>query len=124
MTSKFKPLTPPPPSPVELVAAVRRADPATPPARVNTALRNGPTTLNLRLRMSSVEAISAAAESRGLTLKQVVTLALRDAGVTVAPEDLEDRSTKRRSPRQRARPRLDFTDRRFIHSRGVSRAWT
>jgi hypothetical protein len=49
--------------------------------------------------MSSVEAIAEAAETKGLTLKQVVTLALRDAGITMAAEDLEDRSTKRRSRR-------------------------
>lgn len=100
MAMKFKPLTPAMPSPQELVAAVRRAEPTVPPARVETDLRNdAPTTLNLRLRIRSVEAIAAAAEARGLTMKQVVTLALRDAGVEVAPEDLEDRSTRRRSRR-------------------------
>jgi hypothetical protein len=100
VVTKFKPLTPPPPSPQDLVAAVRRADPAVPPARVDTSVRNDvSTTLNLRMRMSSVEAIAQAAEAKGLTLKQVVTLALRDAGITIAAEDLEDRSTKRRGRR-------------------------
>jgi len=100
VATKFKPLTPALPSPEDLVAAVRRADPTVPPARVETDLRNdSPTTLNLRLRLRSVEAIAAVAEARGLTLKQVVTLALRDAGVDVAAEDLEDRSTRRRGRR-------------------------
>ena len=98
--TKFKPLPPPAPDPANLVELVRRADPTAPPARVEPTVRNDePTTLNLRLRMSSVEAIGAVAEERGMTMKQVVTLALRDAGVAVAPEDLEDRSTKRRGRR-------------------------
>lgn len=111
----FKPLAPVV-NPSELVDAVRRADPTAPPARVAKALRNDdpttlppsvetaprsdpPATLNLRLRTSSIEAIAAMAEKRGVTLKQVVTLALRDAGVTLAAEDLVDRSTKRRGSR-------------------------
>jgi hypothetical protein len=100
--TQFKPLPKPSqaPDPANLVEMVRRADPTVPPARVDTAARNDePTTLNLRLRMSSVEAIAATAEARGMTMKQVVTMALREAGVAVAEADLEDRSTKRRGRR-------------------------
>jgi hypothetical protein len=113
--NSFKPLQPVV-TPSELVDAVRRAEPSTPPARLEQALRGDdptatpnavgaaprtdlPATLNLRLRTSSIEAIAAMAELRGVTLKQVVTLALREAGVTIAAEDLVDRSTKRRGSR-------------------------
>jgi len=83
--------------PAEVVRAARQVDPTTPPARVTPTPREDvPTTLNLRLRLSSVEAISAKAEQRGITLKLLVTTALRDAGVKLAPEDLVDRSTRRR----------------------------
>jgi hypothetical protein len=54
------------------------------------------TTLNLRVRMSTIDAIMAAAKERGLTMKQVVSHALRDAGVGVAEADLEDRTPRRK----------------------------
>ena len=103
MAIKFKPVASPVPSPAELVRAVREAEPSTPPARVDTSSRNVEaarndvlTTLNLRLRESTLDAIAKAAESGGLTMKQVVTMALRNAGVTVADADLEDRTRRRR----------------------------
>jgi len=37
-----------------------------------------------------------AAKERGLTMKQVVSHALRDAGISVAKADLEDRTPRRR----------------------------
>ena len=54
------------------------------------------TTLNLRVRRSTVDALTAAAGQRGMTLKQVVAHALGDAGVEVAPADLEDCTPRRR----------------------------
>ncbi|MDP9373503.1 MAG: hypothetical protein M3Q65_13840 [Chloroflexota bacterium] len=52
-------------------------------------------TLNLRLRRSTIRAISATSKARGLTIKQIVTHALREAGIQVANVDLEDRTPKR-----------------------------
>lgn len=54
------------------------------------------TTLNLRIRRSTIAALEARAKERGLTMKQVVAQALHAAGVAVAPADLEDRTPKRR----------------------------
>jgi hypothetical protein len=67
------------------------ATPATPPAPVDT-----PTTLNLRVRTSTIEALMGVATHKGLTMKQVVCHALQAAGVAVAPSDLEDRTPKRK----------------------------
>ena len=55
-----------------------------------------PTTLNLRVRSSTIDALMAAARERGLTMKQVVCQALADAGIAVAPADLEDRTPRRK----------------------------
>jgi hypothetical protein len=74
------------------IAAVQA--PALPPARMEADDR--PTTLNLRLRMSTVTALTAKAKAEGLTQKQVVCLALAASGVAVAPADLEDRTPRRR----------------------------
>jgi hypothetical protein len=68
--------------------------PSLPPTR--TVLADRSTTLNLRLRMSTVEAITAEARQRGLTQKQLVCQSLAAAGVTIAPSDLEDRTPRRR----------------------------
>jgi len=54
--------------------------------------------LNLRLRMSTAEAITAEARDRGLTQKQVVCQALAAAGVAVTPSDLEDHTPRRHCP--------------------------
>jgi uncharacterized protein (DUF1778 family) len=71
------------------------AAPAQPPAQIQA--RDRPTTLNLRVRESTVAALAAAARDRGLTMKQVVCQALAQAGVDVAPADLEDRTPRRRA---------------------------
>jgi len=75
------------------IAAVQA--PSLPPTR--TALTDRPTTLNLRLRNSTVAAITAIARERGLTQKQLVCRALAAAGIAVAAADLEDRTPRRRS---------------------------
>jgi len=59
-------------------------------------MRDRPTTLNIRLRESSVAAITARARERGMTLKQVVCHALAEAGVRIADADLEGRTPRRR----------------------------
>ncbi len=83
------------PSPEEALRVATAAAPAQPPAQVRPHDR--PTTLNLRIRESTVAALAAAARGRGLTMKQVVCQALADAGVEVAPVDLEDRTPRRRA---------------------------
>jgi hypothetical protein len=52
-------------------------------------------TLNMRLRETSVSAITAAAKARGMTIKQLIARALADSGVALAPADLEDRTPRR-----------------------------
>lgn len=93
------------PSPEEALAIVSQAAPDQPPAKVGQAFQPEPargkadprTTLNLRVRQSTIAAIEEAAREQGLTLKQVVTQALQAAGVQVAPADLEDRTPRRKT---------------------------
>lgn len=54
------------------------------------------TALTVRLRQSTLDAVLASSEKRGVTLKQVLTHALRDAGIKVAAADLEDRTPRRK----------------------------
>ena len=99
------------PSPDEALAIAASTAPEQPPARMPNfptlpALYappsappqpvDAPTTLNLRVRTSTVEGLMEAAKVRGLTMKQVVCHALQAAGVAVAAADLEDRTPRRR----------------------------
>jgi len=84
------------PSPAEALAIATSTAPQQPPALVVAPDKDMPTTLNLRVRNSTVAALMAAARSRGLTMKQVVCQALEAAGVPVAAADLEDRTPRRR----------------------------
>ena len=83
------------PSPEEALRVATATAPAQPPAQVRTEDR--PTTLNLRVRESTIAALTSAARGRGLTMKQIVCQALAGAGVGVAPADLEDRTPRRRA---------------------------
>lgn len=69
--------------------------PSHPPARIEAA--DKATTLNLRLRESTVAAITRAARERRLTIKQLIMQAAESHGIAVAPADLEDRTPRRRS---------------------------
>ncbi len=82
------------PSAEDALAIARTIAPSQPPAQVTDIDR--PATLNLRFRSSTVAALTARAKERGLTLKQVVSHALADAGVAVAEADMEDRTPRRR----------------------------
>jgi hypothetical protein len=100
------------PSPEEALAIATTTAPQQPPAQIvnqpiaadragegaqTTAPPPDPaTTLNLRVRMSTINGIMDAAKERGLTMKQIVSHALRDAGIHVAQADLEDRTPRRR----------------------------
>lgn len=82
------------PSPADALAIAKQTAPTLPPTQMRQDDRA--TTLNLRVRWTTFEAISAAASERGLTMKQVVCQALSAVGVDVAPADLEDRTPRRR----------------------------
>lgn len=82
------------PSPEEAIAISAQTAPTLPPTRVDVDDR--PTTLNLRVRSTTLEALLSVARERSLTMKQVVCQALADAGVLVAPSDLEDRTPRRK----------------------------
>jgi hypothetical protein len=102
------------PSPDEALAIAASTAPRQPPAQMSSPpplpasdahtvfpapqppLIDAPTTLNLRVRTSTIEALTVTAKERGLTMKQVVCHALQAAGVAVAPADLEDRTPRRR----------------------------
>lgn len=78
----------------ETLRIVAGQAPPVPPAAVEP--QDGATTLNLRLRRSTVAALTARAHSEGLTQKQVVCFALAASGIAVAPSDLEDRTPRRK----------------------------
>ena len=82
------------PSPAEALAIVTNTAPRQPSAELEPG-GDAATTLNLRVRRTTVGAIETAAKSRGLTVKQVVCHALEAAGVAVAPADLENRTPRR-----------------------------
>jgi hypothetical protein len=109
----------PRPTPEEAIAAVDAVAPHLPPTALPAPATQAPApalalvqsspapvpaqptppdpseTLNLRLRRSTIRAVSAASKARRLTIKQIVTHALREAGIQVADIDLEDRTPKR-----------------------------
>jgi hypothetical protein len=82
------------PSAEEALQAVANHAPSLPPVQIAT--KDKPTTLNLRMRQSTVSAITTQAKTRGLTIKQVVAEGLRAIGVQVAAADLEDRTPRRK----------------------------
>jgi hypothetical protein len=85
------------PSPDDALAIATQTAPALPPAQLRPTDRA--TTLNLRVRESTIEGLMATARERGLTMKQVVCQSLAAAGVPVAGADLEDRTPRRTVPR-------------------------
>jgi hypothetical protein len=82
------------PSPAEVLQVAAETAPRQPPAAAS--LEDKATTLNLRMRASTISALALAARERGQTQKQVIAHALAKAGVAVAPDDLEDRTPRRR----------------------------
>ena len=82
------------PSPEDALRIVDATAPTQPPAQVEQD--DLATTLNLRVRQSTVDAITKVSREQGMTMKQVVARALAAAGVPVAPADLEDRTPRRR----------------------------
>jgi hypothetical protein len=82
------------PSPEAALSIATAAAPNLPPAQLGSQDR--PSTLNLRLRSSTIAAITSRARERKMTIKQVLCHALADAGIAVAEADLEDRTPRRR----------------------------
>jgi hypothetical protein len=95
----FKKLSPPPDAQAALAAA-RLVDPTSPPVRLRVQTPEPAVEpvvgLNLRVRLSTSDAISAVAQERRVSMKVVVMHALEQAGIAVAPVDLEDRTPSRR----------------------------
>lgn len=95
----FKKLSPPPGA-LSALAAARLADPTSPPVRVRLqapeAVVEPVVGLNLRVRLSTSDAIASVARERGASMKVVVMQALRQAGIVVAAIDLEDRTPSKR----------------------------
>ncbi len=83
------------PSAEETLRAVADHAPSLPPVRLEIPDR--PTTLNLRMRQSTVTALLAAAKARGVTMKQLVAEGIQSLGIEVAPADLEDRTPRRKN---------------------------
>lgn len=82
------------PSPAQVLEATASIAGNQPPAAM--AKTDALTTLNLRVRQSTLDAVAAEAKARGLTLKQVLCLALVEAGLEIAPADKEDRTPRRK----------------------------
>ncbi len=53
------------------------------------------TTMTIRVRKVTAEAIATSAREQNLTMKQVICKALTEAGISVAAVDLEDRTPRR-----------------------------
>jgi hypothetical protein len=82
------------PSPTDAVRIATQAAPNLPPARLSAEDRSQ--AFNMRLKASTLAALEDRARADGATLKQVICRALADAGVNVAPADLEDGTPRRR----------------------------
>jgi hypothetical protein len=81
--------------PIEVVRIAANTAPSLPPTR--PAGDDKAQSFNTRLRTSMSAAIEVRARAEGATLKQVICRALSDAGIEVAPADLEDGTPCRRA---------------------------
>ena len=79
----------------EALAIASETAPSLPPAQMPVS--DEAATLNMRLRKTTISAITSSAKTKGVTIKQLIAQALADAGVAIAPADLEDRTPRRRS---------------------------
>lgn len=83
-------------SPEEALAIATSTAPQQPPVQIVEGVSDASTTLNLRVKVSTIKALTDAAKAQGLTMKQVICQALERAGVPIAPADLEDRTPRRK----------------------------
>lgn len=90
----LKPRTPSRLSAEEALRISAEQAPTLPPAQLSKS--DPPTTLNLRVQVSTIKALARKAKASGLTQKQIICRALAEAGVDVAAEDLEDRTPRRK----------------------------
>jgi len=91
----LKPRTPPRLSAGEALRISAEQAPTLPPAQLS--ISDPSTTLNLRVRVSTITALARKVKASGLTQKQIICRALAEAGVEVAPADLEDRTPRRKN---------------------------
>jgi hypothetical protein len=82
-------------SPDEAVRITAETAPSLPPTPLTSD--DKAQSFNTRLRASTIAAIEARARAEGVTLKQVICRALSNAGIAVAPADLEDGTPRRRA---------------------------
>ena len=83
------------PSAEEALQVAASHAPNLPPTQIEASDR--PTTLNLRLRESTVDAITSHAKARGLTIKQLIMEGARSMGIPIAAADLENRTPRRKA---------------------------
>jgi hypothetical protein len=83
------------PTAAEALAVAAQNAPRLPPAQM-PPIADRAATMTLRMRETTIAALTATARDRSQTIKQVVAHALADAGVAVAPADMEDRTPRRR----------------------------
>jgi hypothetical protein len=81
------------PDAAALRALAARADPSMPPAVMPVV---GNAMVNIRLALSLINELDAAATAEGTTRKVIITRALAQAGYRVPAQDLEDRTPKTR----------------------------
>lgn len=82
-------------APDEAVRIAAETAPSLPPTRLSGD--DKAQSFNMRLRASTIAALEARARAEGATLKQVICRALSDAGIDVAPADLEDGTPRRKA---------------------------
>jgi len=91
----LKARTPPRLSANEALRISAEQAPTLPPAQLSVS--DPSTTLNLRVRVSTITALVRKSKTSGLTQKQIICRALAEAGVEVATADLEDRTPRRKN---------------------------
>jgi hypothetical protein len=93
---KATPVPPAPPrlGPARMRAIAEQMAPTQPPAIVPA--RRTSTLINLRVETSLADWLAQRAEGEGTTQKVIITRALAAAGAPVSPQDLEDRTPRRR----------------------------
>ena len=91
----LKPRTPPRLSADEALRISAEQAPTLPPAQLS--ISDPSTTLNLRVRVSTITALARKVKASVLTQKQIICRALAEAGVEVALADLEDRTPRRKN---------------------------
>lgn len=91
----MKPAMKPCPSPAEALRIAAEAAPNQPPTRLPT--EDKLVGFSTRFRTRTLNALEARARSEGISMKLVICRALAEAGISIAPVDLEDGTPRRRA---------------------------